>query len=745
MDDGRTMKTQQGPTLQVVHGEVGTVYKTFISNAASSKLMRVLRDGLYTSAILAVLREPGTNAMDVHSRVGTPERPFDLELPTEAKPQLRIRDYGTGLSEPDIALYVPGFGETDKDDSDEETGHFGLGMKSPWAYSDVWTITSWHAGTRSVYQAAIESPDRGILIKILEEPSVEPAGIQITIPVQDKDIARFVDTAADLFQYFDPVPNQIGDTYDKIKPLNVERVGDGFFTRDAGHEGWIGQMGCVPYRLRLGQLRDLLEEEKLWDGLARTKGGLFIPMGKVDIVPSREELKYTDRTRTYVVSRLRELFDAYIETRLVPQLKGKDHWSLRRQANVLQNEYSVVLPTQWKTWAAKAVTLYTEDTRPKRFHLTTFTSRNPIQHIAVANTYQNTPLSDPHFYYLTPDAKEKTWGYKPQGRGFLIRPLYKTQEEGFAKELWSKQEVLEELIEVMARAQIVGIPIEDITSLPYEEPYVAPKKVKKVNIKHRKKLFKLKTMRYGRPDPASDAWEPVSVVPAPTDLFTVISRFHPEKLGQKYLFWEGVQFDHRLAKALDIEFPVIYGYKTTARKPIEAATIVKRGDGVHYTDAFRRKWWWDHLRREHKTILYEAMLVERATFDTYRSYSGSKKGVWDRGLDALDQELGSRHPLVRFLHRVSQAQDRAGARNRHQSTSIWSGDRVNHAYKLLKEVIPTTEVDRLLERYPLLTTHTIDLGYHSTARKIPFEAFFGDDAAHWIQYVRLVDAHTSTS
>jgi len=111
----------------------------------------VLSSSIYTDKPLAVIRELCSNALDAHRDAGQ-SKPFEVILPSALHPELVVRDFGVGLSRDAVhQLYMTYFGST-KRLTDKLIGGFGLGSKSPLAYTDNFVVVStylqglyWHA------------------------------------------------------------------------------------------------------------------------------------------------------------------------------------------------------------------------------------------------------------------------------------------------------------------------------------------------------------------------------------------------------------------------------------------------------------------------------------------------------------------------------------------------------------------------------------------------------------------------
>lgn len=169
-------------------------------------VFNILRNNLYSDKPLACFREYGTNATDANKENGNGHIPIEVTIPTIFDPVLKIRDFGAGLSEQDIFEVYASYGASTKRTSNEYVGTLGMGSKSAFGYADSFTVTSYHGGTKKVYEAYIDETKIGAIAKIHEEPSSEPTGICVTIAVNAKDINQFKQTGINFFTFFEPMP-----------------------------------------------------------------------------------------------------------------------------------------------------------------------------------------------------------------------------------------------------------------------------------------------------------------------------------------------------------------------------------------------------------------------------------------------------------------------------------------------------------------------------------------------------------
>ena len=82
--------------------------------------------------------------------IGQQDTPFEVHLPTILEPYFSVRDYGTGLTDQEIESIYTTYFESTKTNSNEYIGALGLGSKSPFSYTDNFTVTSVKNGSKSI-------------------------------------------------------------------------------------------------------------------------------------------------------------------------------------------------------------------------------------------------------------------------------------------------------------------------------------------------------------------------------------------------------------------------------------------------------------------------------------------------------------------------------------------------------------------------------------------------------------------
>lgn len=577
-------------------------------------LMGILREGIYTDKVLAILREYSSNAWDAHRDAGKPELPITVTLPTRMDPTLYIRDHGLGLSHEAMFVVYTQYGKSTKRASDDVVGMLGIGSKSGFAYSDSFTVTSWHGGVKRIYVATLGDDEKGSLNLLAEEAcEADETGVEIQIATRLEDHYDFQRTARRLFQHMKPRPTINVDLPDVPDEQTVLTNG----TITLGDNGeWIAVMGCVPYRINLGALDATL----LNKCLSKLGGLLQFGIGEVAISTSREELKYTTATKSKLIAKFDALVDEYVTQALTQLDTGKlSGWETRLRVKVLA-QLELPLPEKWK--------LYGESFAKITYSHDDFT----IIHNKAACTRLTVDSST---CLLVDDTGNDLVGYHFDHHDYVVRSTTKTPAE-----------LRTFLDAALVTSGLVGIAIELLSSRNWTAPPPPPQK-KRSNPKHRARMFQLKIDHDGKA-PWSDNWEAVTRVPTKDDVFVIIEGFKPEAMGHHLDFWKNYESDRKLAAAFGETLPVIYAYKTTEKRP----TFEDKCEGTHYR-AWREGW--------HKTLLTpERILLIDAYWRSHpneeqRSYYDADLRPTPTQVTWLAEQLGDDHVFVEMYQAAAKA------------------------------------------------------------------------------------------
>ena len=337
-----TMIVTQSKANVVTQGVQGAV-SFGIKQEGLAHIFNVLRNQLYSDKILAVLREYSCNAVDSHTEAGH-NRPIEVTLPSRLSLELKIRDYGIGLSETDIQEIYAFYGESTKRKSNSLIGQLGLGSKSAFAYGDNFVINSYYNGVKTIYNAYIDPSQIGQIAKLASAPTNEANGVEIVIPVKPADCENFVNTARSLFTFFKVKPIVRGAanfTYEE-KPSIYSGADWRIFKADRNSYGrnCVAVMGNIGYNISSSALK--LDENNDAEAtierlLSNCDIQLDVPIGELDIAASREGLQYTDRTIDNIKKRILVIRD-FLVADITKQLKGAQSlWSFKRMLGEMHN------------------------------------------------------------------------------------------------------------------------------------------------------------------------------------------------------------------------------------------------------------------------------------------------------------------------------------------------------------------------------------------------------------------------
>jgi hypothetical protein len=282
------------PNQTITHHHVGEIKEEFAAGIRAEDFPHIanLLINLYSDPIQAVIREYATNALDAHIAAGNPD-PILITLPTNARPEFVVQDFGIGLTIDDLRDVYSMYGRSLKRDSNDFVGQLGLGCKSGLTYADAFTITAIKDGVKCV---AISTKDsRGVgTIQVKDTVGTnEPNGVRIAIPVKTRDISDFRYTATELFQFWEPGTVLVDGKAPEVPEWRKQGLALDDHTwvipTDAGLYSSYVIMGNVAYEVPDAQFGPSHQRQT-------RRFVAVLNMGDVDFVPSREAVHNTPWT-----------------------------------------------------------------------------------------------------------------------------------------------------------------------------------------------------------------------------------------------------------------------------------------------------------------------------------------------------------------------------------------------------------------------------------------------------------------
>jgi len=305
-----------------------------------SHICKLLRSNIYSDKILAVIREYTANAIDAQVEAGNGDRPISVTLPNALNLAFKVRDYGTGLSEEDVQTVYSKYGKSTKRKSNLAIGEKGLGSKSGFAYGDNFLIRSFQNGTVTLYNAFIDPSQVGQIAKLHSEATAEENGIEIEIPVNERDIQQFKNKAESTFKYFKIPPTVKGNNEYSLPTIKTIFEGSNFkFVEFADyHTGARAIMGNISYPIDVDAV-NWGEDHDLKQVLNRSVLVEF-NLGELETSTSREGLEYSNHTQQNIIAKARQIKDECLAEVYSKLANGKSMFEAKKIYNQIFDYYS---------------------------------------------------------------------------------------------------------------------------------------------------------------------------------------------------------------------------------------------------------------------------------------------------------------------------------------------------------------------------------------------------------------------
>lgn len=342
------------PQDQAILSNVGEIGEFRIRNSA--KAFSILSSGLYANKIRAVIRELSCNAVDSHVAAGKQDTPFDIHLPNQLEPWFSIRDYGTGLNHEQVTSIYTTYFESTKTNSNDFIGALGLGSKSPFSYTDNFTVTAVKDNVKGIYTAFINDQGVPSIALMTQEDTTEPSGVEIKFSVSDRyDFSKFQDEARQVYTYFKlrPVVGGVNNFQFRDVEYDTENIVPGVHSYRDGRRS-VAVMGNIAYPIEVPNADQTLGELR---GLLNCGLELHFGIGELDFQASREGLSYITQTIDSIKRKL-EAVNAQLATHIATEADAIPN--LWDRALHLQNKHRMGL------WTA-AVKKYVVDTKLSTF------------------------------------------------------------------------------------------------------------------------------------------------------------------------------------------------------------------------------------------------------------------------------------------------------------------------------------------------------------------------------------------
>jgi len=293
--------------------------KFTIDEKSNHIIFDILRSKVYKDPIGSIAREISSNCRDAHRQNGNPDVQIEIEIQDRTNSitiedgiNLIFRDFGTGISPKAIDEIYLKYGASTKRNSNNLTGGYGLGSKTPFAYSDAFMVRTVQDEIEYLYSIYIDKTLEG-RAALLKEDFAEgvPNGTEIIIPIKTNADREKFEKAVIKSTYFWKVRPKLINFKEKYKNLEImPLMGKSYdtplfkvFKREQFLESSVNAIIDGIYYPIDTNLVDIIS------GLHDFAVCIYFNNGVLPLQASREALQYDDDSISMITENLREFFN----------------------------------------------------------------------------------------------------------------------------------------------------------------------------------------------------------------------------------------------------------------------------------------------------------------------------------------------------------------------------------------------------------------------------------------------------
>lgn len=265
-------------------------------------LMRMLSK-FYSDGIGSSIRETASNALDSHRACGSTEPIIvSFKQNNDKNYEFSVQDFGCGLDDQDVENIIKKYGKSTKRKSKDQLGCFGLGFKSPLAYTSSFYFIGRKNGVERKWML-YESDDETNKIDLLYESATdEKNGVKVIIPVKWADSNEFYKKIQQQLAYFENVYFDCGTT-----------IKNDFTIVRSEHFQWSEIAMTDRMHICLDNVYYPIDWDKLGISSIGFPVGLRFSLSDgIFPVPNREQLKYTKEAKEIILKKIQIVADHFV-------------------------------------------------------------------------------------------------------------------------------------------------------------------------------------------------------------------------------------------------------------------------------------------------------------------------------------------------------------------------------------------------------------------------------------------------
>lgn len=311
------VKIEASEDITTIHSGVGDIGVIF-----------QILSGLYNDPQRIIVQEYVANARDAHREMGKQDVPIQITLPTYIQSELKIRDFGPGISPDRMKNVFVLYGASTKRSDNFQTGGFGIGAKSVFCYTDSCTIETWVDGMYYCYCYMVGENKKPDCLLMDSHASDEPTGTMISINIMKNDISTVCNNVYYVTQYWKVRPfikneeSHYGNKYSEYSELSSGNGWRFLKNRNTKSQCIIDE---IPYKFDYDAVFKESEDRNRYSPIFNSGNFDFIlNTGDVTMSPNREGPIYDVVSRKVFKSIVERAIDE-IKERLISELKQVDN------------------------------------------------------------------------------------------------------------------------------------------------------------------------------------------------------------------------------------------------------------------------------------------------------------------------------------------------------------------------------------------------------------------------------------
>lgn len=309
-------------------------------------LMSMLSTGFYQNPLRTMIQEVMFNAWDAHRMGNCQHRPIDIYINDTTG--LIIRDYGPGIKpgENDDNMHdiYCMYGGSTKRGQKNQTGGFGLGSKSPFAYTESFTVTSHFGGMKNMYLISRVSDSNGGkpgMTSLVRVPTTE-TGLMVTVPLKAGHMERAYEYVKDIL-FLSGIKAMIHNADEPDEFVDSLTLPAGSYLVDDEHQG--GSVWAVYGGVRyLIPKNEEYSQEYEFMKLLSDKKDIFVGFAPDTLtpLPNREGLNMGDKSKETVKGTFERCTEKFQQTFQPVAREALKHYFEFQKARGIQAHFAFI-------------------------------------------------------------------------------------------------------------------------------------------------------------------------------------------------------------------------------------------------------------------------------------------------------------------------------------------------------------------------------------------------------------------